>query len=82
MTNITVRNIPEEVYQEIKNEASRNKRSINSEIILRLKKGCTNEQADRLLTLEKIRQLRNTTKGRMKLTEEIISQARLDSESR
>jgi hypothetical protein len=34
--NITVKNLPESVYRVIKREAKRNRRSLNSEIILTL----------------------------------------------
>ena len=36
MTTITIKNIPEELYQALKQSAERNRRSLNSEIIMSL----------------------------------------------
>ena len=47
MPSITVRNIPEEIYQKIKQEAVANKRSINSEILYGLEQNYGKNQPNK-----------------------------------
>jgi len=51
--NITVKNVPEPVYQAIKREAKRNRRSLNSEIIQALEAEAA--EADRRRQLSDLR---------------------------
>lgn len=76
MPNITVRNIPEEIYQKIKQEAIANKRSINSEILYGLELNYSNSQQDKKTTLENVRRLRAKTKGKIYLTLEEVTKAK------
>ena len=55
MTNITVRDIPEAIYQKIKQEAVANKRSINSEIIYGLEQNYGNPKQDKQAILVTIK---------------------------
>lgn len=51
MANITVKNIPDELYEGLKERAARSRRSLNSEIIIRLERslGEAPVDADELL---------------------------------
>lgn len=76
MTNITIRNIPEKVYEKIKASAIANKRSINSEILYGLEQNYYQASQDKAATLENIRRLRAKTTKRIYLTEAEIAQAK------
>lgn len=76
MPSITVRDIPEEIYQKIKQEAVANKRSINSEILYGLEQNYDKIQPNKQAILEKVRRLRAKTKGRIYLTEADITKAK------
>ena len=76
MPNITVRDIPEGIYQKIKQEAIANKRSINSEILYGLEQNYGNSQQDKRVTLENVRRLRAKIKGKIYLTEAEIAKAK------
>ena len=76
MPSITVRDIPEEIYQKIKQRAIANKRSINSEILYGLEQNYSNCLQDKRVTLENVRRLRAKTKGKIYLTEEEITKAK------
>jgi len=47
MTNITVRNIPDEIIKKIKTLSEVDKRSLNNEILVILEKGLLNEIKNR-----------------------------------
>jgi antitoxin FitA len=61
MPTITVKNIPPEIYEKLKQSAKANHRSINSEVIASIEKvvGCRHIQPDLLLATA--RKLRSTT---------------------
>ena len=75
MPNVTVRDIPDEIYQKIKQAAIANKRSINSEILYGLEKNYTKLRQDRKIILENVRRLRAKTQGKIYLTEAEIIKA-------
>ena len=52
MPTITVKNIPDDLYQRLKAAAQRNRRSLNGEIISRIEQSLTSRRAtaDELLT--------------------------------
>jgi antitoxin FitA len=60
MPNITIKNIPENLLQKIKESSANNRRSMNAEIIFRLEQGLV-ENKRKKLSLDKIRSLRATT---------------------
>lgn len=60
MTNITIKNIPESLYNKIKESSVINRRSINAEIIFQLEHGLESPKRQRL-SLDKIRSLRANT---------------------
>ena len=76
MTNITIRNIPQAVYEKIKASAIANKRSINSEILYGLEQNYSQAERNKAATLENIRQLRAKTTNRIYLTETEITAAK------
>ncbi len=76
MPNITVRDIPEEIYQKIKQEAVANKRSINSEILYGLEQNYGTSPQNKQVMLENVRRVRAKTKGRIYLTETEITKAK------
>ena len=76
MPNITVRNIPEDIYEKIKQNAIANKRSINSEILYGLEQNYSKSQPDKTTILQNVRQLRAKTKGKIYLTEAEINRAK------
>ena len=76
MPSITVRDIPEAIYQKIKENAIANKRSINSEILYGLEQNYSKSKQDKKDTINQVRNLRAKTKGRIYLTEADIAQAK------
>lgn len=58
MATLTIKNLPDSVYQKLKALASRNRRSINSEAIVRLEEAVRHDQTDEEELLQRIRALR------------------------
>jgi antitoxin FitA len=75
MANITIKNIPADLYEMLKRQAKSNHRSINSEIIFSIKRmvGFT-ERDEPEDILREARELRK--KMRITLTEEEINEAK------
>jgi plasmid stability protein len=61
MITITVKNIPPEVYERLKIQAKKNRRSINGEVISILEKAVSIPPIDVKATLERTRKLRELT---------------------
>ena len=61
MPTITVKNIPPEIYERLKQSARRNHRSINSEIIYCLERAIYSQQINPEAILAKAQQLRSKT---------------------
>ncbi len=61
MPNFTVKNIPAELYNLLKESAAANRRSINSEIIFWIEQGVANRQHRVTKVLQEARQLRQKT---------------------
>lgn len=70
MTNITVKNIPKEIYDKVREQAKANHRSINSEIIACLEQVVLPQQVSTEEVLYNARRLRNKVTGSL-TTEEI-----------
>lgn len=79
MANITVRDIPEKIYQKIKQAATANKRSINSEILYGLEQNYGSLRQDKQATLENVRRLRAKTKGKIYLTLEEVTKTKSEN---
>lgn len=75
MPTITIKNIPPELYAKLKESAEKNRRSINSEVIMCIEKAVTSQQMDTDMILERARILREKTSA-YRLTEEEITQAK------
>jgi len=75
MTTFTVKNIPTELYNRLKQSAELNRRSINSEIIVCIEKAVSSRRMDPEDLLARARVLREKTKG-YRVTEDEISQAK------
>ena len=73
MVTITVKNIPDDLYADLKRAAANNRRSINSEIIVSIEQAVRSTRTDPDELLEKIRVLREAT-ARYTLTDEILDQ--------
>lgn len=76
MADITVRGIPEAVYEELKAEAERNRRSLNQEIVHRLETSVRAPQADPARALERIRARRRGLGHLPQLDDELLEEAR------
>ncbi|MBD3225513.1 MAG: Arc family DNA-binding protein [Caldithrix sp.] len=75
MPAITLKNIPHDLYDQIKKSASMNYRSINGEILYRLYHSLGNKPIDPDLLLKRIDKLQKKI-NIPKLTDDIIEQAR------
>jgi plasmid stability protein len=63
MATITVKNIPDDLYQQLKAAAHANRRSVNSEIIVSIEKAVGAHPVDPEAMLATARQLRRLTAG-------------------
>ena len=76
MATLTIKNLPDDLYAALGNLARKNRRSLNSEAIVRLENSLASEPQDRNELLEKIRRNREDMARRgVYLTEEIIEEA-------
>ena len=76
MADITVRGIPEAIYEELKAEAERNRRSLNQEIVHRLETSVRAPHADPGGALERIRALRSRLDHVPPLDDDLLAGAR------
>lgn len=63
MATVTVKNIPDELYDRLKSVAEMNRRSINSEIIMCIENSVMSRRINSDEVLEDARQLRQLTAG-------------------
>lgn len=71
MATITLKNIPEQLYQKLKQRAAQHYRSLNSEVIVCLRNVLGSKQVDPDVLLERARVLRSGISG--KLTDKDLS---------
>jgi plasmid stability protein len=64
MATVTVKNIPDELYDRLKLMAEINRRSVNSEIIVCIENATASRRIDLEKTLDNARRLRQLTAGR------------------
>jgi plasmid stability protein len=76
MADLTVRGIPEEVYEALKAEAEGNRRSLNQEIVHRLERSVRVPRADPTADLERIRSLRRDLSHLEPLDDATLERAR------
>jgi plasmid stability protein len=60
MATITVKNIPDDIYEKLKEAAKENHRSVNSEVILLIKMAVMRRPIDVAAVLEGARQIRES----------------------
>jgi plasmid stability protein len=77
MATVTVKNIPDELYERLKSVAEINRRSINSEIIVCIEKVVASRRINLDEALENARQLRQLTAGCL-ITDEEFNQAKAE----
>ena len=75
MPSITVKNIPDDLYELLKNSAKYHHRSINSEIIVCIENSVRSQRVDNQETLKRARLLREKTAAYI-LSDEELSQAK------
>jgi plasmid stability protein len=61
MVTITIKNVPPEIYERLKAQAKRNRRSINGEVISIIERALSIPPIDVKATLERTRKLRELT---------------------
>ena len=72
MATVTVKNIPDEIYERLKKNAEINRRSINSEIIVCIEKAVSARLIDIEETLKNAREFRRFTAGNIISDEEFF----------
>ncbi len=77
MATVTVKNIPDELYDRLKSVAEINRRSINSEIIMCIENTVISRRINLDEVLENARQLRQLTDGHL-ISDEEFSQAKAE----
>ncbi len=75
MPNLTVKNIPEDLYTHLKRYAKMNRRSLNSEIIVCIEKAIRSSRISPEVSLARARQLRAKT-ARHPITDKDFNQAK------
>ncbi|KAA3658340.1 MAG: Arc family DNA-binding protein [Calditrichaeota bacterium] len=77
MVTLTVKNIPDSLYEKLKEAAQRNNNSLNDEIIKRLECALNQNTSDSEDFLQKVRELRASIHAPL-LTDEILRAIRTD----
>jgi plasmid stability protein len=77
MATVTVKNIPDELYERLKAIAEINRRSINSEIIVCIENAVTSRRINPDEVLENARRLRQLTAGH-RISDEEFNQAKAE----
>ncbi len=67
--NITIRDIPDEVYEKLKKQAELHRRSINSEVIYYLKQMVRSRRPDPEQVIARAKKLKQQAKGSLTLLE-------------
>ncbi len=63
MATVTLKNVPDELYERLKKRAAEHRRSINREAIVCLERALAAPRRDPALTLERIRAMRRRMPG-------------------
>jgi plasmid stability protein len=75
MATLTIKNIPDDLYEQLKQSADAHRRSINSEVIVCLERSLQNPQRNAEELLAGIRKLRKKTTHH-RLTDKLLSHAK------
>ncbi len=81
MATLTIKNIPDSLYHELKNKAARNHRSLNSEAIVSLVQAVHQPELSVKTVLSRARALRVKENTIMQLTNDIIKNAKEEGRS-
>lgn len=76
MADLTVRGVPDAVYEALKEEAERNRRSLNQEVVHRLEASVRAPRTDSEAELERVRALRGRLADLPPLDDELLDEAR------
>jgi antitoxin FitA len=68
-TNITIRDIPDEVYEKLKQQAELHQRSINSEVIFYLRQMVRSHRPDPDQVIARAKKLKRQAKGSLTLND-------------
>ena len=77
MPSITVKNIPVDLYERLKQSAQASRRSINGEIIVCIERAVSPQRVDPAMVIARARELRERTAA-YRLTDEDLSAAKAD----
>ena len=72
MANITVKNIPDDLYKNLKDYAAMNHRSLNNEIIVCIEKAIKSRRIEKAQFLDRVQRLREEIKLPY-LTDDVLS---------
>ena len=75
MPTITVKNIPTDLYERLKQSAEANRRSINSEVIICIERAVRSRKINPEAVLARARRLRQKTMGHL-ITDDEFAQAK------
>lgn len=75
MATLTIKNIPDALYQELKHQAALHRRSLNSEVIVNLEQAVHSYNPDAQTILKQARKLREKT-SKYKLTSKKLKAAK------
>ncbi len=73
MANITVKNIPNDLYENLKHFAAINRRSLNNEIIVCIEKAVRSRRINKAQFIDRLRKLREETELPY-LTDDVLKQ--------
>jgi plasmid stability protein len=76
MATLTIKNIPDKLYQELKQKAAINHRSINSEVIVSLEQVLHKSHISAKKMLERARELRVKANAEIHLTDKVLKDAK------
>lgn len=76
MTNFTVKNIPNDLYEKLKQAAEINRRSINSEIIVYISEKVSSQPIESATMIKRARKLRGYTAAHP-ITDSDLTQAKI-----
>jgi len=80
MATITIKNIPDELYERLKQRAKSNRRSINSEVIVCIERAVSNERPEPEAFLAQARLLRERVRGYV-VNDEAFNEAKREGRS-
>ena len=72
MTSLTIKNMPQKLYEDLKSQATLHRRSMNSEIIFRLEQTIQEHPYTKQLVLKAARKIREKT-AKYKLTQKKLN---------